>query len=201
MFRTLSTALNRLWPGLTDGKPIAAEPEGTLYPTKPPVRIRAATKRDYQQIRELYEELDVFHRQARPDLFDRAEAPPRARSTIFRLIRGDSTAILVAQGVRSGRLEGFVVLMIYELPASTVCRARCFVEIDKLAVREEARRGGIGRALLEQAILWAERRGLVCLEVAVNEFNIGAIALYEELGFETVLRRMMRKSTATSRKL
>ncbi len=84
--------------------------------------------------------------------------------------------------------------MICDLPASSVCYARRFVEIDKLAVRPQARRGGIARALLEEAFAWAEAHGIASLEVAVNEFNAGAIALYEEMGFETVIRRMMRKS-------
>lgn len=114
---------------------------------------------------------------------------------ILGLIKSAATTILVAQDARSERLQGFVVLMICDLPASSVCFARRFVEIDKLAVRPEARRGGIARALLEEAFAWAEQRGLRWLEVAVNEFNTGAIALYDEMGFETVIRRMMRKAT------
>jgi ribosomal protein S18 acetylase RimI-like enzyme len=164
-----------------------------LHATQPAVRIRNATPPDYSQICELYEELDAFHRRARPDLFDRASAPARRKSMIIGLIKGHSTTILVAQDARSERVQGFAVLMICDLPASTVCLARRFVEIDKLAVRPEVRRGGIGRALLEEAFAWAEARGLDCLEVAVNDFNTGAIALYESLGFEPVIRRMMRR--------
>lgn len=112
---------------------------------------------------------------------------------INELIFGFGTTILVAEDARTSRLLGFVVLMICELPTSFVCRARRFVEIDKLAVRAEARRGGVARALLAEAFAWARARGFGCVEVAVNEFNTGAIALYEEMGFETVLRRMMRR--------
>jgi ribosomal protein S18 acetylase RimI-like enzyme len=167
--------------------------EGALHATTPPVRIRPATKRDFQQICELYEELDFFHRRARPDLFDRPSAPARDKATIFGLIKASSTEILVAQDLRSERLHGYAVLMICELPASTVCYARRFVEIDKLAVRPQARGGGIGRALLDEAFAWAETRGIRHIEVAVNDFNTDAIALYESLGFETVIRRMMRR--------
>lgn len=135
----------------------------------------------------------MFHRRARPDLFDRPSAPPRGKSMILGLIKGHATTILIAQDAASERLQGFAVLMICDLPASTVCRARRFVEIDKLAVRPEVRRGGIGRALLDEAFSWAESRGLASFEVAVNDFNTGAIALYESSGFETVIRRMMRK--------
>lgn len=112
---------------------------------------------------------------------------------IKELIFGFGTTILVAQDAHSDRLLGFVVLMICDLPASSVCLARRFVEIDKLAVRPQARGGGIGRALLDEAFAWADSRGVKSLEVAVNDFNTGAIALYESLGFEPVIRRMMRR--------
>jgi ribosomal protein S18 acetylase RimI-like enzyme len=193
MFRSLVVALGRLWPGSAAGESVTIPRDGAWYPTNPPVRIRPAKQRDYHQICALYEELDAFHRRARPDLFDRVSAPPRSRSAIYALIKSGSATILVAQDAGSERLRGFVVLMICELPASTVCRARRFVEIDKLVVDSTARRGGIGRALLDEAIAWAESAGLGCLEVAVNEFNTGAIALYESMGFETVLRRLTRK--------
>lgn len=195
MIQGLSVAVGRLRSALAMALGLS-EPdlsEGVFYATKPRVRIRPATRRDYQQICELYEELDFYHRCARPDLFDRPSAPPRDKSMILGLIKGRSTTILVAQDALSERLLGFTVLAICELPASTVCRARRFVEIDKLAVRPEVRRGGIGRALLDEAFAWAKVRGLTCLEVAVNDFNTGAIALYESLGFEPVIRRMMRK--------
>jgi ribosomal protein S18 acetylase RimI-like enzyme len=195
MGQGLSLGFGRLWSGLarTFGLEEPSLSAGVPHATKPPVRIRPARKRDYQQICELYEELDFFHRHARPDLFDRPSAPARDKATIFGLIKGSSTEILVAQDVLSERLHGYAVLMICDLPASTVCYARRFVEIDKLAVRPEARGGGIGRALMDEAFSWAEARGIRHLEVAVNDFNTDAITLYESLGFETVIRRMMRK--------
>jgi ribosomal protein S18 acetylase RimI-like enzyme len=195
MLRNLLHRMARPW----SVWPFDDRTKGARKPGEPlPVRegtflIRLAVKGDYEQICELYEELDSYHRQARPDLFDRPSAPPRPRSTIFALIGSDATAILVAEDEASHLLLGFCLLMIRDLPASTVCLARRFVELDKLAVRAKARRSGVGRALVQAAFAWAQARGFDCVEVAVHEFNAGAIAFYESMGFETFIRRMMRR--------
>ena len=52
-----------------------------------------------------------------------------------------------------------------------------------LMVAVDHRRRGIGRALLEQAVTWAEDVGVRKLELHVFQHNEGAIALYESFGF------------------
>jgi RimJ/RimL family protein N-acetyltransferase len=53
-----------------------------------------------------------------------------------------------------------------------------------LMVAATHRRLGIGRALLEQAVAWAEASGVLKLELHVFPWNEPAIRLYEEFGFE-----------------
>ena len=61
-------------------------------------------------------------------------------------------------------------------------------EVLTLAVRPAARRRGIGRALLEAALVVVQPTAAsMFLEVAAD--NPGAVALYEGAGFETVGRR------------
>jgi GNAT superfamily N-acetyltransferase len=55
--------------------------------------------------------------------------------------------------------------------------------LEDLFVREEARREGLGSALVEGAIERARRRGCARIELAANEANPAAIALYERFGF------------------
>jgi RimJ/RimL family protein N-acetyltransferase len=52
-----------------------------------------------------------------------------------------------------------------------------------LMVAATHRRLGIGRALLEQAVAWAEASGVLKLELHVFPWNEAAIALYERYGF------------------
>jgi putative acetyltransferase len=52
-----------------------------------------------------------------------------------------------------------------------------------LMVAVTARRQGVGRALLEQAVTWAQATGVRKLELHVFPHNEPAIRLYERFGF------------------
>ena len=53
-----------------------------------------------------------------------------------------------------------------------------------LMVAKDARRAGVGRALLEAAVDWARASGVRKLELHVFPWNEPAIQLYERFGFE-----------------
>jgi GNAT superfamily N-acetyltransferase len=55
--------------------------------------------------------------------------------------------------------------------------------LEDLFVREPARGGGAGRALVEAAVASAAERGCKRIELDVNERNAPALALYESCGF------------------
>ena len=61
--------------------------------------------------------------------------------------------------------------------------------ISNVAVAPEARRAGIGRALVEEMLRRAEKRELTFVTLEVREHNAGAIALYAAEGFSVVGRR------------
>ena len=58
-----------------------------------------------------------------------------------------------------------------------------------LMVASDARRQGVGRALLEAAVDWARGAGIQKLELHVFPWNEPAIQLYEKFGFEREGRR------------
>jgi GNAT superfamily N-acetyltransferase len=77
-------------------------------------------------------------------------------------------------------------------PPSAFCQLRyrfgvwhgvddCWLE--DLFVRDDARRRGLGSALVQAAIGRARERGCARIELAANEANPPAIALYERFGF------------------
>lgn len=59
----------------------------------------------------------------------------------------------------------------------------CDCWLEDLFVSQDARRSGLGAALVEAALTRARERGCARVELDVNEGNAAAIALYERFGF------------------
>ncbi len=91
------------------------------------------------------------------------------------LAAGYSTRV----GEREGRIVAYGVLMLAPGEAQLL----------NLSVVHDARREGIGAALLEQFVLDARRLGAEQIFLEVRVGNAPAIALYERAGFAPVGRR------------
>ena len=92
----------------------------------------------------------------------------------------------------AGRVVGFVWVRLHRAPPLPVFRPRRYAEIDTLGVTEAARRRGVGQALVERAHGWAREQGVTEVQIVVWEFNAGAIALYEKLGYTPARRTLWR---------
>jgi len=79
-------------------------------------------------------------------------------------------------------VEGHVVGIAW-LDGSTMSRFEHGVRL-VLGVRGDYWRQGLGRALVQTLLDWADSRGIVRTALEVVETNAGAIRLYESLGFE-----------------
>jgi ribosomal protein S18 acetylase RimI-like enzyme len=67
---------------------------------------------------------------------------------------------------------------------------RTYVLIDEIGVLATEQGQGIGRRLVDAAVAWARAKGASGIELQVYEFNEGAIAFYEHVGFCTIRRAM-----------
>jgi RimJ/RimL family protein N-acetyltransferase len=75
------------------------------------------------------------------------------------------------------------------LRAISARRSVCHVATLGMSVAAAARRRGIGRALLTEALAWAPTVGITRVELYVYARNAPAIALYEACGFAHEGRR------------
>ena len=57
--------------------------------------------------------------------------------------------------------------------------------IEELVVDADARRHGVGRALIQAAVEWARAQGCSEVEVSTDQDNADAQAFYRRLGFES----------------
>lgn len=77
--------------------------------------------------------------------------------------------------------------------APSIHRETLRAEIGELFVREEARRRGIGRALVESALAWARERGVDRVVVRVGAANQAGQAFWRRIGFGAFMDVLERR--------
>jgi len=135
------------------------------------VTIRAATEADHDLLRELWEEFEAELDQE-PYL---RETWDEAWDDLSVTVR-DGAALIAEEG---GRPLGFVFCVLGD-------RGRKTAHITDIYVRPEARRRGIGRALLAELVDPARDAGLEHVSLEVLFRSADARRLYERLGFAPV---------------
>jgi len=152
------------------------------------VTIRPATADDYDQLCEIISEVDALHRDHLSDIFRQPDGPARERDYTLGLLADENVGLFIAEA--GGELVGFVQVLLRDSPSSPFVRPRRFALVDALGVCQGHRRVGIGRTLMEEAERWARVKGATAIELNVWEFNVGALAFYDKLGYKTRNRRM-----------
>jgi len=153
------------------------------------VTTRPARRDDYETLCALFDELDEFHRQARPDFFRPFDGPVRPREQVERWCEGPGSTILVAEG--DGEVVGLAVLFTRMPPAFAGAVPRHVIELDNLVVRSDWRSRQVGQHLLEAATQWSRAQGATHFEVGVHVFNRDARRFYERFGFFASLERLV----------
>lgn len=151
------------------------------------INIRHARREDYEAVCRLFAEGDGFHRQALPHLF-RAAIPVRTEDFFKGYLDNDRAHIFVAES--GAQLLGLVEFHVVVKPERPITFLRTYVFVDSLAVQQQARRHGVGQALMTAVHEWAHERGLSEIELNVHEFNQSAIKFYAKLGYTTISRGM-----------
>ena len=139
--------------------------------------IRKLVSGDYEQVRSLYQELDDFHVQARPDCFVSREDAYHRKDYEHNLAYPDGLELGAFDG---DCLVGFVRATLWH--ESFMVKDLKTVCLDDIYVRPAYRRRGIAAKLFAQVEDWARERGAVRLELHTWDFNQGAIAMYRDMG-------------------
>lgn len=151
------------------------------------VSVRPARPEDLVALVHLLDEIAAFHHGEDPTQFREAATAEHSRY-LEELFQDPDAAVFVAED--QGVLAGIAVTVIREAPP--LLNPNRFVLLENLAVATEFRRTGVGRKLVDAAVLWTRARDIRELDLNVYEFNHNAIRFYEAIGFRTVSRRMKR---------
>jgi ribosomal protein S18 acetylase RimI-like enzyme len=138
--------------------------------------IRSADERDCEFIAGLVPSLLEF---GSPSWDDAGVFAPGFRDALADAVRGQGSqsTVLVAEGADGTRL-GFISLRVGKDVAGA---AR--VHVADVAVTADARRMGVGTALMNAGEAWARERGLPAISLDVWSTNERALAFYRGLGY------------------
>ena len=130
--------------------------------------VRVAGRADTADIGRLLHDFNREYDEPSPD-------PERLAVRMGALIEEGQTAVLLA----GARPDGLAVLRFR--PAIWSEALECYLA--ELYVAPEMRSHGLGRALLEQAIVFARARGADYMDLNTGEQDMAARELYESVGF------------------
>ncbi|KAA3657436.1 MAG: GNAT family N-acetyltransferase [Chloroflexi bacterium] len=151
------------------------------------VTIREANGNDFEDAGALFFEELQFHVDLLPTRFQLAE-PMITLAWFEEIMQNPEKVLLVAE--ENGRILGQILLNISKTPDDPIIKPRKFVYVDEIGVTASYRGQGIGKQLMAAAKAWAQSQGIAEIELNVWEQNGRAIGFYEELGYQTVRRRM-----------
>lgn len=143
------------------------------------VKIRKLVESDYDQVIELYAQLDEFHVQSRPDCFVHREKDKIYSRDAF-LHNLAYPGGLELGAFDGDRLIGFVGATLWE--ESNMRKDLKTVCLDNIYVLPTCRRRGIAAKLFAAVEVWAKEQGAIRLELHTWDFNKDAIAMYEAMG-------------------
>jgi ribosomal protein S18 acetylase RimI-like enzyme len=151
--------------------------------------VRRCRPQDLDRVAALWTALTLHHSRLDPLFSLRADADERIRALLSAQLRDPDTAIFVAE--HAGDLHGFCAVRVDRAPPilEEVERA----EITDLGVREDERRQGRGRALVEAALAWIGERGIERVEVRVASRNEAGQSFWRALGFGDLMDVLQRR--------
>jgi len=153
--------------------------------------IRKATANDYDNLCELFNEIDSLHRVNLPDIFQKPNGAAREKDYYLGLVADENSGLFV--GEMDEKLIGFVHVLVRDTPVFPVIIPQHYAVIDEIAVKSEFQNHGIGKMLMEKAQEWATANGALFIELNVYKFNKNAISFYERLGFQISSQKMRKK--------
>lgn len=149
--------------------------------------IRQANKNDITQMVPLLDEVSKLHIEKRPDVF-KIKSHEEIKSNLEEMIQDESNFILIAEDKQVA--VGVIICKVREINNHTNLKNTKVLWINEICVKQEYRRNGIGRSLIEKAKEIAKANNCLRLELNCWELNEEAMKFYENQGL-TTQRRVM----------
>lgn len=147
------------------------------------MNIRIADKRDIDQLKVLYKELEQDGVKYQPEHFVVGERNVEFFEHIF---QSENQDILVAED--NGKILGFSHVMILQQKKVSCLKEQSCVYIQDLDVAESERSKGIGTMLMDASKAYGKRRNVDFIRTQVFPQNVDGIRFYEKNGFSEMMK-------------
>ena len=151
------------------------------------MEVRFAKENELDHINELRKQVNDLHVKGKPDVF-KPGFSDELRDFINVIWNDPEQEIVVA--VTDGTICGFAIIHHINKPENPFMKERDLLDIDEFCVDEAYRRKGVATDLITFIKGYAKEKGFHRIELNMWEFNRGALAFYESVGFETYRRYM-----------
>ena len=145
------------------------------------MEIRFAENKDTAGILTLLKQVGGLHHSIRPDLF-REKACKYGPSQLFSLMESSDTPIFVA--VEEDKVLGYGFCKTISHKNDSVLTDVTSLYIDDLCVDEDHRGKGIGKAIYQEILRYAQQGNYYNLTLNVWNCNTSAMKFYESLGLK-----------------
>ena len=152
------------------------------------IKIREVVINDYEDLCDIYAELDERHRVNHPELFIKPEGYARAKEYISEIIEDNNKALFVAE-IQS-KIIGFSECYILKSSNFPVLKKREWIQLDNIAVKRDYQNCHVGSLLLNRVVQWAKAKEISRIELKVYSFNKNAIEFYLGKNFKELNKTM-----------
>jgi predicted N-acetyltransferase YhbS len=154
------------------------------------MNIRQATREDSIVLSSLTMDVQSLHAQHYAKIFKMPYSDDFAASFFDGMLADPAVTIFIAED--HGNAVGCIVCKLVERPDNPFTFAARILLVDQISVRPEARGKGIGAALVKQAELLAMESKAERIVLESWDFNLGAHAFFERMGFQKFIFRFLK---------
>jgi GNAT superfamily N-acetyltransferase len=156
-------------------------------------RVRPAVLEDYEDLVALWLENGEYHRRLDPQYYQfRRTAGTEFGHYLLKALNDPSWRVL-AGATGEDEIVGLAVATLQRRPP--VMLEEWYGFIDTLIVRDDHRRQGLGRLLVEDLLQWFRSKNARTVELSMASKNALGEQFWNALGFETMLVRKVLKLT------
>ena len=159
--------------------------------------LRIASVQDIKCLAGLYAEFHNFHAIYIPDrLIGILEKPDICEGNdlymkLTKIVQNEDSAIILVE-TDQGPL-GFAEIYIRQDEANPLTVPYCYGYLQSLMVTAGHRQQGIGTHMIKAIGQWAKEKGASEIRLDIWEFGEGPLIFYENMGFQTLKRTMIRR--------